>query len=103
MKRLDPVPAFRWTAILAALSIWILGLLAAAPHWHASLHSDASQQDHSCAVTLFSHGVEPFWKQARVQRPLNLLDPGMVEVVESPIINAIPIVNFHDPALLRLS
>ena len=53
-----PLPVFRWTAVLAALSIWILGLLAAAPQWHASLHSDAGGQDHSCAVTLFSHSTE---------------------------------------------
>ena len=34
------------------------GLLAASPQLHAALHSDADHQDHTCAVTLFSHGVE---------------------------------------------
>ena len=36
----------------------MLGLLAASPQLHAALHSDADQQEHTCAVTLFNHGVE---------------------------------------------
>lgn len=58
LRKINPIPAFRGTAILSALGIWILGLLAVAPQWHESLHSDAYHQDHSCAVTLFNHGVE---------------------------------------------
>jgi hypothetical protein len=56
--RAMPAPAFRWTAVLCALAIWLLGLLTVSPQLHAALHSDANHQDHSCAVTLFSHGVE---------------------------------------------
>ncbi len=54
-----PVPAFRWTALFCALAVWGLGLLAASPQLHASLHHDAGQADHECVVTLFSHGVNP--------------------------------------------
>ena len=35
-----------------------LGLLAASPQLHAALHPDADHEDHSCAITLFSHGVD---------------------------------------------
>jgi hypothetical protein len=53
-----PAPATRWVAVCCALAVWMLGLLAASPQLHAALHSEASHQDHTCAVTLFSHGVE---------------------------------------------
>jgi len=51
-------PVKRWTAVLCALAVWMLGLLAVSPQLHTSLHSDADHVDHVCAVTLFSHGVE---------------------------------------------
>jgi hypothetical protein len=53
-----PSPVFRGVAVFCALAVWTLGLLAASPQLHAALHHDADHQDHSCAVTLFSHGVE---------------------------------------------
>jgi hypothetical protein len=45
-------------AVFCALAVWMLGLLAVSPQLHAALHGDADQADHTCAVTLFSHGVE---------------------------------------------
>jgi hypothetical protein len=36
----------------------MLGLLAVSPELHAAIHADAYHADHSCAVTLFSHGIE---------------------------------------------
>jgi hypothetical protein len=51
-------PAFRWVAVFCALAVWMLGLLAVSPQLHAALHGEADQPDHTCAVTLFSHGVE---------------------------------------------
>lgn len=54
-----PVPAFRWAAAICALAIWGLGLLAVSPQLHAALHHEADHVDHECAVTLFSHGVDP--------------------------------------------
>lgn len=51
-------PASRWLAVFCALSVWMLGLLAASPQLHAALHNDADQADHTCAVTLFNHGVD---------------------------------------------
>ncbi|MCX6950423.1 MAG: hypothetical protein EBT98_01935 [Opitutaceae bacterium] len=53
-----PTPAARWLAALCALAIWLLGLLNASPQLHGSLHHDGNQADHTCAITLFSHGVE---------------------------------------------
>ncbi|MDI1335873.1 MAG: hypothetical protein PSU94_06780 [Lacunisphaera sp.] len=44
-------------AVCAAL-VWLLGLLAVSPPLHASLHSETNHQDHTCAVTLFGHGVD---------------------------------------------
>ena len=38
--------------------VWALGLLAASPQLHAALHSDAQHVEHTCAITLFSHGVD---------------------------------------------
>jgi hypothetical protein len=38
--------------------VWVLGLLAANPQLHLSLHDDAGHADHICAVTLFSHGAD---------------------------------------------
>lgn len=45
-------------AVFCALAVWMLGALAVSPQLHAALHHDADQSDHTCAVTLFSHGVE---------------------------------------------
>jgi len=53
-----PAPAIRWVALFCAVAVWALGLLAVSPQLHAALHNDANHQDHTCAVTLFSHGVE---------------------------------------------
>ena len=54
----QPAPALRWTAVFCALTVLALGLLAVSPQLHASLHCDAHHQDHACAVTFFSQGVE---------------------------------------------
>ena len=56
--RAMPAPAFRWPAVFCALAVWGLGLFAVNPQLHAALHSDANHQDHTCAVTLFGHGME---------------------------------------------
>ena len=53
-----PTPTLRWVAGFCALLIWMLGLLAVSPELHAAIHADADHADHSCAITLFSHGVE---------------------------------------------
>ena len=53
-----PAPALRWVALASALMVWALGLLAASPQLHAAMHKDAVQDEHVCAVTLFSQGVE---------------------------------------------
>lgn len=53
-----PRPVLRGLAVFCALAVWMLGLLAASPQLHAALHTDADQTDHSCAVTLFSHGCD---------------------------------------------
>ena len=45
-------------AIFCALIVWMLGLLAVSPELHAAIHADANHADHSCAITLFGHGVE---------------------------------------------
>lgn len=54
-----PVRMLRWVATGCAGLIWLLGLLAISPQLHAALHDDAGAADHSCAITLFSHGTEP--------------------------------------------
>jgi len=51
-------PAYRWATVFSAAAVWVLGLLAVSPQLHATLHSDAGHIEHSCAVTLFAHGVE---------------------------------------------
>jgi hypothetical protein len=53
-----PAPALRWVALGCALLVWVLGLLAFSPATHGGLHDDAHQPEHTCAITLFSHGVE---------------------------------------------
>lgn len=50
--------ASRWVAVLCALAVWVVGLLAANPHLHEEVHADADHPEHSCAVTLFSHGID---------------------------------------------
>lgn len=45
-------------AVLCALTVWLLGLFAASSQLHVSLHTDAGHAGHSCAITLFSHGLE---------------------------------------------
>lgn len=56
--RTTPASGLRWVAASCALLVWVLGLIATSPQLHTALHSDADHQDHACAVTLFSHGVE---------------------------------------------
>jgi hypothetical protein len=53
-----PNPGLQWVAVFCALSVWALGLLAVSPQLHAALHADANHADHTCAVTLFSHGAD---------------------------------------------
>jgi len=45
-------------ATVCALCFWLLGLFAASSQLHVSLHADAGHAGHSCAITLFSHGLE---------------------------------------------
>jgi hypothetical protein len=54
----QPSPALRGVAVCAALLVWLLGIFAASAELHAALHRDADHQDHSCAITLFSHGTD---------------------------------------------
>ena len=48
----------RGLALLCAVTVWLLGLLAASPELHAMLHADSDHCDHECAVTLFAQGAE---------------------------------------------
>lgn len=55
----------RALAAWLAGTIFVLGLLAVAPSWHARLHHDdhdhhhdAHSRDHSCVITLFAGGVD---------------------------------------------
>ncbi len=75
-----PAPALRWAAVFCALTVWALGLLAVSPHLHAALHSDANHQDHTCAITLFNHGVDDGAAQtAVVIEPLVRLEDVVVQ------------------------
>jgi hypothetical protein len=53
-----PRPALRWVAATCAVMVWMLGLLAASPELHARVHHDADHAGHTCAVTLFSQGLD---------------------------------------------
>ena len=53
-----PTPTLRWVAGFCAFLVWMLGVLAVSPELHAAIHADADHANHSCVVTLFSHGVE---------------------------------------------
>jgi hypothetical protein len=53
-----PAPASRWLAAFCAVAIWLLGLLNVSPQLHAPLHHDCDEANHTCAITLFSHGAE---------------------------------------------
>ncbi len=50
--------ALRGVAVLCALTVWLLGLFAASSPLHVSVHDDAAHADHTCAITLFSQGLE---------------------------------------------
>lgn len=54
-----PLPrATRWLAASLAVVVWALGVFAASPELHATLHHDSDAHSHECAITLFAHGVE---------------------------------------------
>ncbi|MBI3885712.1 MAG: hypothetical protein HY302_08310 [Opitutae bacterium] len=72
------LPAKRWTALGCAVLVWALGILAASPQLHASLHRDAGQLEHSCAVTLFSHGAENSAPPVRLNVAPTLVVVGML-------------------------
>ena len=42
--------------VLSISLVLLLNLLAAAPTLHEWFHTDAAQDDHQCAVTMFAHG-----------------------------------------------
>ena len=63
------------TAAGCALLVWLLGLLAVSPGLHAALHSDADHADHTCAVTLFSHGAD------------EMLDAGAITVAPALLVS----------------
>jgi len=44
--------------VLCALTVWLLGLFVASSQLHISLHDDAAHAGHTCAITLFSQGLE---------------------------------------------
>lgn len=44
--------------MLCALTVWLLGLAGASSQLHVSLHADADDAGHACAITLFSHGLD---------------------------------------------
>jgi hypothetical protein len=62
----DPIPHFRrplppasrWVAAFCALAVWLLGVFAASSELHGALHADADHAGHTCAITLFSEGIE---------------------------------------------
>lgn len=45
-------------AALCALLVGLLGVFAASSHLHDFVHADADHAEHSCAITLFSQGLE---------------------------------------------
>ncbi|HEY0863237.1 MAG TPA: hypothetical protein VGD97_03965 [Lacunisphaera sp.] len=54
-----PIPrTLRGVAALCALTVWLLGLFVASSQLHVALHTDAGHAGHSCAITLFSQGLE---------------------------------------------
>lgn len=54
-----PLPAtWRWLAAFCALTVGLLDLLTASTELHETLHAEAGHADHTCAVTLFSEGIE---------------------------------------------
>ena len=46
-------------ALLIVALVMLLGILEVCPAAHEWFHRDAGQVEHTCAVTLFAHGVEP--------------------------------------------
>jgi len=53
-----PAAAIRWISAFCAAMVLMLGLLAASPELHARVHHDADHAGHTCAVTLFSQGLD---------------------------------------------
>jgi hypothetical protein len=45
-------------AAFCALSIWLLGQFAVSAQLHGTVHTDADHGGHTCAITLFSEGLE---------------------------------------------
>jgi hypothetical protein len=54
----------RGVAVLCALMVWLLGFFAASAQLHGSVHGDADHAVHTCAITLFSQGLEDSLGQA---------------------------------------
>jgi hypothetical protein len=48
----------RGVAAVCSLTVWLLGLFATSSQLHISLHADADDTGHTCAITLFSQGLE---------------------------------------------
>lgn len=75
--------------MLGALSVWLLGVFATSAQLHEVLHADAGETGHTCAITLFSEGLEDSQAWAEVVvAPAFFPASDIIAVVVPPLADA---------------
>ena len=82
--------ALRGVTVLCALLVGLLGLFAASSHLHDSVHADADHAEHSCAITLFSQGLEDSLGHADPVVTPALFTAGEVAAAAAALVTATP-------------
>jgi len=54
-----PTLPWRLGAALLAVHVLVVGILAVSPWLHSHVHHDCGDHEHTCAATLFAHGIDP--------------------------------------------
>lgn len=58
LRSLRPLTGWRWIGLGCALVVGMLSFAGASELLHDHVHEDAATPEHTCAITLFAHGVE---------------------------------------------
>lgn len=78
--------ALRGVAAVCALMVGLLGFFAASSQLHGSVHADADHAGHTCAITLFSQGLDDSLRHAdQVVTPALFPAGEIVAVTTAPV------------------
>ena len=81
----------RGVAAVCALMVWLLGFFGASSQLHGAVHAEADHAGHTCAITLFSQGLEHSLGQADM-----VVTPALFPAGEIAAVPAAPLTDTPD-------